>query len=152
MLCRHGRENFRTFERRRDNTFNLIENGISYSSKVTRTTFAVKIDSLLNWLWQIQGPSARMTLDSTDLLLVQKQVISTSNSFTLNRWKPWKPMRFDLVLSKRNVDTNSNLKPLTKLWRSQRSINSEYLFSRNLFEIIKESISISTRSKALLCQ
>ena len=51
------------------------------------------------------------------ILLVQtKKVISMSYGSSTSCWKPWRWVRFDLILAMRDIYINSNLNLLTKIY------------------------------------
>ena len=68
------------------------------------------------------------------ILLVQmKKVISMNYGSSTSSWKPWRWMRFDLILTMRDIYINSNLNQLKKFTSSCRSTKSRPLFSSNFF-------------------
>ena len=86
------------------------------------------------------------TLDS-DLLCwyKQKKKVSMSCGSSSSCWKPWRWVRFDLILLMRDIYMNSNLKPLTKFTSSSRSTEFKDILPWNVFQMITKTISISTR-------
>ena len=80
------------------------------------------------------------------ILLVQtKKMISMNYGSNTSCWKPWRLVTFDLILTMRDIYTNSNLNPLTKFTSSSRSIESKDIFLRYISQIITKTIPISTR-------
>ena len=60
-------------------------------------------------------------------------------------WKPWRWVRFDLILTMRDIYINSNLNPLTKFTSSSRSTEFKDILPWNISQMIMKTIPISTR-------
>ena len=79
------------------------------------------------------------------ILLVQtKKVISVNYGSCTNSWKPWRWVRFDLILTIRDIYINSNVNPLTK-FTSSRSTEFKDILAWNISEMITKTVPISTR-------
>ena len=80
------------------------------------------------------------------VLLVQtKKVISMNYGSSTSCWKPWRSVRFDLILTMRDIYINSNLNPLTKFTSSSRSTDLKDILPWNISQMITKTIPISTR-------
>ena len=80
------------------------------------------------------------------ILLVQtKIVISMNYGRSRSCLKPWKWVRFDLILTMRDVYINSNLNLLTKFTSSSRSTEFKNILPWNISQMIMKTIPISTR-------
>ena len=62
-----------------------------------------------------------------------------------SRWKPWKWVRVDLILTTRDIYINLNLSPLTKFTSSSRDTEFKDILPWNISQIITKAIPISTR-------
>ena len=73
--------------------------------------------TLLHWLLACLN----FTLDSEWFILLgqRKKMISMSYSSTKSCWKPWRWVKFDLILMMRDIYINSNLNPLTNFTSSR---------------------------------
>ena len=86
------------------------------------------------------------------ILLVQtNKVISVNYGSSLSSQKPWRLVRFDLILRMRNIYIKSNLNLLTKFSRSNRSTKFKDFFPWNISQIIQKTIPISMRNSHKLC-
>ena len=72
-------------------------------------------------------------------------MISMNYSSSTSCWKPWRWVRFDLILTMRDIHNNSNLNPLTKYTSSSRSAKFKDILPWNISQMITKTISISTR-------
>ena len=99
--------------------------------------------TLLQWLLAC----VNFTLGSEDLFCwyKKKEVISINYGSSTRCWKPWKWVRFDPSLAMRDIYINSNLNPLTKFPISTRSTEFKDILLWNISQMIKKTISISTR-------
>ena len=80
------------------------------------------------------------------ILLVQtKKVTSMNYGSSTRSWKPYRWMRLDLIFSMRDIYINSNLNPSSKFTSSSRSTKIKDILPRNISQIIKKIIPISTR-------
>ena len=79
------------------------------------------------------------------LLVQRKKVISMSCNSWTSSWKPWKWVRLDLILTMRDIYTNSNLNPQTKFTSSSRSSQFKGILLWSISQIIMKTILISTR-------
>ena len=99
-------------------------------------------------VWQLQEPFCNVTSLSERyfrsrrfILLVQsKKVISMIGSSTSN-WKPWRWVRFDLILTIRGTYINFNLNPLKKLTSSSRSTKFIDILPWNICQMITKTIA-----------
>ena len=81
---------------------------------------------------------------SEDILSVQmKKMISMNIGSSTSYWKPWRWVRFDLILTIRDIYINSNLNLLTKLTSSSRSTEFEDVLPWKIFQMITKNIPIS---------
>ena len=87
------------------------------------------------------------TLDSEDLFCwyIRKKGISMNYGSSTSCWKPWRWVRFDLILMMRDIYINSNLNPLTKFTSSNRSTEFKDILPWNISQMITKTIPISTR-------
>ena len=65
-------------------------------------------------------------------------------SLNYGSWKRWRWVRFDLILTMRDIYINSNLNPLTKL-TSSRSTELIDIFPWNISQMVTKTVPISTR-------
>ena len=80
------------------------------------------------------------------ILLVQtKKVISMNYVSSTSSWKLWKWVRLDLMLTMRDVDIDSILKPLAKFISNSRSTEFKDILTWNISQMIRKTILISTR-------
>ena len=80
------------------------------------------------------------------ILMVQtKKVISMNYSSSTSCWKPWKWVRFYLIITMRDIYINSNLNPLTEFTGSSITTEFKYILPWNISQIITKTIPISTR-------
>ena len=70
---------------------------------------------------------------------------------SINSWKPWKWVRFDLILSVRKIYINSNLNPLTKFSSSTRSTVFKDILPWNNSQMII-TLSTTNRGKTIAVQ
>ena len=81
-----------------------------------------KFGSFKNLFVKIMSLSEHYFTFRRFIMLVQmKKLISMSYGSSASCWKPWRWMKFDLILTMRDLYINSNLNPLTKLTSSSRS-------------------------------
>ena len=135
----------------------LLRLGISNSPKVPRTNFLrsdglFRFSSICNFgsfknpFATINGLSELYFRFRRFILLIQmREVISINYGSSKGCWKPWRWVRFDLILTMRNVYINSNLNPLTEFTSSSRSTEFKDLFPWNISQMITKTIPISTR-------
>ena len=79
------------------------------------------------------------TLDSVG---TNKKVISINYGSSTNYRKPWRWVRFDLMLTMRDIYINSNQNPLLKFTSSR---TTESIFPWNISRMITNTIPINTR-------
>ena len=79
------------------------------------------------------------------LLFQTKKEISMNYGSRTGSWKPWRWVRFDLILTIWDIYTNSDLNPLTKLTTSRRSTEFKDILSWNISQIIARTVPISTK-------
>ena len=79
------------------------------------------------------------------LLVQRKKVISMNCDSWTNSWKPWKWMRLDLILTMRDIYSNSNLNPQTKFTSNSKSSQFKDILLWNISQIVMKTILISTR-------
>ena len=79
------------------------------------------------------------------LLAQTKKVISMSYGSSTSCWKPWRWVRFDLMLTVRDIHINPNLNLLTKYTSSSRSTEFKDILPWNISQMITKTISTSTR-------
>ena len=83
---------------------------------------------------------SELYLDSEDLFCWYKQkMISLNYGHSTSNGKPWTGVRFDLILTIRDIYINSNLNPFTKFTRNSR--NTEF----NISQTIPKTVPTSTR-------
>ena len=76
------------------------------------------------------------------ILLVQtKEMISINHGSSTSCWKPWRWVRFDVILMIRDICINSNLR-LTKFTSSSRSTEFKHILPWNISQIITKAIPI----------
>ena len=63
-----------------------------------------------------------------------------------NSWKPWRWVRFDLILTMKGIYFNSNLNILKKVTSSNRINKFKDIFPCNTSELITKTFPISTRT------
>ena len=81
------------------------------------------------------------------ILLVQtKNVISTNYGSSTFSWKPWRWVRFDLILLMRDIHINSSLNPLTKFMSSSRTTEFKDILPWNISQMITKTVPIGTRT------
>ena len=86
------------------------------------------------------------TLDSDFYVGANKKSISMTYGSSTSSWKPWRWVRFDLILTMRDIYINSNLNPLTKFTSSNsRSTEFKYILPWNIYQMITKTIPISAR-------
>ena len=109
---------------------------VAYESFTASRTFLQRLLACLNF-----------TLDSDNLFcwLKQKKVISMNYDSSTSCWKPWRWVRFDLILTMRDIYINSNLNPLTKFTSSSRSTEFKDILLWNISQIITTTMPISPR-------
>ena len=77
------------------------------------------------------------------VLLVQaKKMISVNYGNTRSSCKPWRWLRLDLIIFRRDIYVNSNLDPLRKLTSSSRSIEFKDIFPWNISQMITKTTLI----------
>ena len=74
-----------------------------------------------------------------------KKVISKNYGISTSCWKPWRWVRFDLILTIWDIYINSNLTPLIKFTSSSRNTEFKVIFPWNISQMILKTISISMR-------
>ena len=79
------------------------------------------------------------------LLLETKKVIPMNYDSSTSCWKPWRWLRFDLILTMRDIYINSNPNPITKFTSSSRSTEFKDILPWNISQIITNTIRISMR-------
>ena len=79
------------------------------------------------------------------MLVRMKKMISMSYGSRTRSWKPWKWVRFDLILIMRVIHINSNLEQFTKFTSSSRSSEFKDILPWKMSQMITKTISISTR-------
>ena len=120
-------------EQRRYSRFAFVENTIGNSPKVPRAKFLGN-DGLFCFvsIWKFgsfKNPYATITRVSElsfrfrrfILLVKTKKVISMNYGSSTSSWKPWRWVRFDLILTVTDIYINPKLSPLTKFTSSSRS-------------------------------
>ena len=70
-------------------------------------------------------------------------MISLNYGHSTSNGKPWRGVRFDLILTIKDIYINSNLNPFTKFTRNSR--NTEF----NISQTIPKTVPIST--KIVIC-
>ena len=95
------------------------------------------------YVWQLQGTS-RSHYYPFWTSAQMKKVISMNYGSTSSGWKPWKWVRFHLILTMRNICVNSKLNPVQKVTSSRRTKFKDIL-PWNISQIITKTIPISTR-------
>ena len=83
-----------------------------------------------------------VTLDSEDLFC---WYFCMNYGSSTSSWKPWRWVRFDLILTMRDIYINSNLNPLTKFTSSSRNTKLKDIFLWNISQMITKTILVSTR-------
>ena len=79
------------------------------------------------------------------ILLVQtKKWISTEYCSSRSSWRPWRWVRFDLILSMRDIYINYNLNLFTKFTSSGSTEFKDFL-PWNISQMITKTVPISTR-------
>ena len=78
-------------------------------------------------------------------LLVQTKVICMNYGSSRSCWKPWRWLRFDLIITMRDMYINPDLNPLTKFTISSRSTEFKNILPWNISLMITKTIPISTR-------
>ena len=108
----------------------------AYASLAASRTLLHQLIACLNFI-----------LDSEGLFCgyKQKKTISMSYGSSKSCWKPWRWMRFDLILKMRDTYISSNLNPLTKFTRGSRHSEFKDILSWNISQMITKTIPISTR-------
>ena len=86
-------------------------------------------------------------LDSEDLFCFEqaKKEISMNYDSSTSCWKPWRWVRFHLILTMRNIYIISNQKPLRKLTSSIRSTEFKDILPWDISQMIIKNIPISMR-------
>ena len=87
------------------------------------------------------------TLDSEDLFFWYKwkKVISMKCGSSTSCWKPWRWMRFDVILTMRDLYINSTLNLLTKFTSTSRSTEFKDILPWNISQMIMKTFPISTK-------
>ena len=101
--------------------------------------------TLLQWLLAC----LKFTIDSEDLFCCYKQKKwfpwTKEAAQAAENWKPWRRVRFDLILMMRDIYSNSKLNPLTKFKSSSRSTKLKVIFPWNISQMIMKTDPISAR-------
>ena len=79
------------------------------------------------------------------LLVQRKKVISMNYGSSTSCWKPWRWVRFDMILTMRNIYINSNLNPFTKFNNSSRSTECKDILPWNVTQMMMKTIPITMR-------
>ena len=66
-------------------------------------------------------------------------------SMNYHSWKPWRWVKFDLMLTIKDIYINTNLNPLTKFTSSSRSSEFRNILQWNISKMITKTVPISTR-------
>ena len=66
-------------------------------------------------------------------------------SMNYHSWKPWRWVKFDLMLTIKDIYINTNLNPLTKFTSSSRSSEFRNILQWNISKMIMKTVPISTR-------
>ena len=85
------------------------------------------------------------TLDSGDLFCWYKRKNDFYGLWQQHKLLKTMEMRFDLILTMRDIYINSNLNPLTKFTSSSRSTEFKDILPWNISQMIMKTIPISTR-------
>ena len=72
-------------------------------------------------------------------------MISMNYGSSTSCWKPWGWVRLDLIFMMRDIDINSNLKPLTKFTSTSRSTEFKDMLLWSISHMITKTIAINTR-------
>ena len=130
--------------------FIFVENIVSNSPKVPRTSFLgsngplccirickfATITSLSELYFQIR----RFILS-----VQRKKVISMNDGSSRSSWKLWRRVRFDLIISMRDIYINSNLNQLNSIAAAEANTKFKDILPRNISQMITKTILISTR-------
>ena len=155
IRCR--RQDLWVIEQRRYSRFTFTENTNSNSPKVPRAKFLVSNGLFcfirLCTFGSFKNPFAKITRLSElyfrikrFILLVQtKNVISMNYGSSTFSWKPWRWVRFDLILLMRDIHINSSLNPLTKFMSSSRTTEFKDILPWNISQMITKTVPIGTR-------
>ena len=73
-----------------------------------------------------------------------EKVISMNYSSSTSSWKPQGWVRFDLILTVKDIYINSNLNPLTQFTSSSRSTESKEILAWDISQTITKTIRFST--------
>ena len=79
------------------------------------------------------------------LLIQTKNMISTNYGSSKSCWKPWRTVRFYLILTMRYIYIHSNLNPLTKFTSSSRGTEFKDILPWNISQMIMKTVLISRR-------
>ena len=90
-------------------------------------------------------PELYFTFRKFILLVQTKKAISINYGSSTSCWKPWRWVRFNLILTVSDIYINSNLNLLTKFTSSSRSTEFKDVFPWNSSQMIPKTIPISTR-------
>ena len=86
------------------------------------------------------------------LLLQTKKAISMSYGSSASSWKQWRWVRFDLILTVRDIYSNSSLNRPTKFTSKGKSTEVKDILPWNISQIIMKIIPISRRIVASCCE
>ena len=100
--------------------------------------------TLLLWLLACLN----FTLDSENLFCWYKwkNWFLRTMAAALSSWKPWSWVRFDPILTMRDIYINSNLNPLTEFTSSSRRTEFKNILPWNFSQMNTKTIPISTRT------
>ena len=117
----------------------IHEKSLHVHIHVWQLPFATLLQQLLAYL--------NFNLDSEHLSFWYKwKVIPTNNGSCTSSWKPSRRVRFNLILSMRDIYINSsNLIPLAKFPSSSRSTEFKDILPKSISQMITKTIPISTR-------
>ena len=78
-------------------------------------------------------------------MLLKQAADNHAAESSTSSWKPWRWVRFDLILKMRDIYISSSLNPLTKFTSSSRSTEFEDILVWNIFQMATKTIPISRR-------
>ena len=78
-------------------------------------------------------------------MLLKQAADNHAAESSTSSWKPWRWVRFDLILKMRDIYISSSLNPLTKFTSSSRSTEFEDILVWNIFQMATKTIPISSR-------
>ena len=137
--------------------FTFVENIISNPTKVPRTQLLgsdglfcfssiCKFGSFKNPFKAITSLSKFYFRLRSFILPVQtKKLIYMNYCSSMSCWKPWRWVRFDLILMMRDIYINSNLNPFTKFASSSWSTEFKDILPWNILQMNMKTIPISMR-------